>query len=325
MGPAFCWCPGRPTARAFTLVEVLVSTAIVIILLLLMLSVISQTSSIWRRSYGSVEAFQDARLAFDVITRNLSQATLNAYLDYDNSTNPSRYLRMSELAFDAGPAGAGGLPGTAGTGQAVFFQAPLGYATNATSYGGLEGLLNTCGYFVSFTTNNSIPSHVAAGGNPYRYRLMQMLVPAEKNDIYKTRSGRAWFSAYTDAARPLADNIIALLIRPQDPAAAPADITTNYSYDTRDGADADPQPDQAHQLPPVILVTMVAVEEAASRRLDAGGAQPAAIAGALSGKFHDPALFQSDLDSLTSELNAARISYRVFSSAVPIRESKWTK
>ncbi len=325
MAPPFCRSPGRNEARGFTLVEVLVSTAVLIVLLLLMLSVIGQASSIWRRSSGTVEAFQDARLAFDVITRNLSQATLNTYLDYDNSTNPARYLRMSELAFGSGPSGAGALPGTPGTGQAVFFQAPLGYVTNATNYGGLEGLLNTCGYFVSFTTNSSTPAHVAAGGNPVRYRLMQMLVPSEKNDIYKTNTGTAWFSAYTNAARPLADNIILLLIRPQDPSAAPPDITTNYSYDTRENSGADPQPGNAHQLPPVIQVTMVAIEEAASRRIDAGGAQPAAITGALSGKFQATALYQTNLDALGSALSAARIPYRVFSSAVPIRESKWTK
>jgi len=310
---------------AFTLIEMLVSTAIVVVLLVLMISVVVQASAVWQRSSGTVEAFQSARLAYDVITRNLSQATLNTYLDYDSASAPTRYLRKSELALQSGPAGTGGLPGTPGTGQAFFFQAPLGYTTNATNYGGLEGLLSTCGYFVSFTTNNSIPAHVSPTENPFRYRLMQILVPTENNDIYKGNSGTAWFSAYTNTVRPVADNIIALIIRPQDPAATPPDIGTNYSYDTRKDALTSPQPNTAHQLPPVMQVTMVAIEEAAARRMEAGTSEPAVIAGALSGKFQMPSAYQSDLEALEARLNEARIPYRVFSSAVPIRESKWTK
>ena len=78
-------------------------------------------------------------------------------------------------------------------------------------------------------------------------------------------------------------------------------------------------------MPPVLQVTMVAIEEAAARRIDAGASQPSAITAALSGRFTDPASYQTDLGELERQLNAAHIPYRVFSSAVPIRESKWTK
>lgn len=310
---------GRPSA--FSLIEMLVSTAVVAVLLVLMITVLMQASAVWRRSSSNVEAFQSARLAFDVITRNLSQATLNTYLDYDNPAAPSRYFRTSELACRIGPAGSGGLPGTPGTGQAVFFQAPLGYATNIPRHGGLEGVLSACGYFVSFTTNSSIPQHVAPSGNPARYRLMQVLVPTENNDIYKSSSGSAWISSHTNAAAPVADNVIALIIRPQDPGATPPDVTTDYAYDTRLDAKADPQPDSAHQLPPVVQVTMVAVDESAAVRPQSA----AAIASALSGKFSATGSYQADLDDLGAKLTDARIPYRIFSSAVPIRESKWTK
>lgn len=312
-------------AEAFTLIELLVSTAVVSVILVLMISVVIQASAVWRRSSGTVEAFQSARLAYELITRNLSQATLNAYLDYDNATTPTRYLRKSELAFRSGRAGADGLPGTLGTGQAFFFQSPLGYATN-TNYTGLETLLNTCGYYITFTTNSSIPSHVSATENPYRYRLMQMLVPTERNDIYKTNlTASAWFSDYTNAAVPVADNIIALIIRPQDPASDPPDLPGGYTYDTRTNTLADPQPDSANQLPPVMHVTMVAIDETAAKRLDAGSSQPPAITAALGSRFQSAANFQADLAALEASLIQARIPYRVFSSAVPMRESKWTK
>lgn len=310
---------GRPAG--FSLIELLVSTAIVAVLLVLMISVMMQASTIWRRSSSNVEAFQSARLAFDVITRNLGQATLNTYLEYDNPAAPTRYYRNSELACRIGPAGSGGLPGTTGTGQAVFFQAPLGYATNLAGHGGLEGVLSACGYFVSYTTNSSVPPHVAPSGNPPRYRLMQVLVPTESNDIYKSSSGSTWFSSHTNVAIPIADNIIALIVRPQDPGANQPDVTPDYAYDTRLNATADPQPDSAHQLPPVVQVTMVAIDEAAAVRPQS----TAVIAAALNGKFGATSSFQSDLDDLGAKLAEARIPYRVFSSAVPIRESKWTK
>lgn len=318
---------------AFTLVELLVAMTVLILIVALVLSIITQASSVWRRSNEGMEAFQSARLGFDLITRNLSQATLNTYLDYDDPTNPTRYLRKSELAYLSAPAGLNNLPGTAGAGEALFFQAPASYATNDL-YKNMEALLNTCGYFVSYTTNNSLPAHVAAGGspNPYRYRLMQLLAPTEENKIYAAAAGNAWFTNYTGSnfVRPVADNVIALIIRPQDPAVLPpaqADIVTNsFTYDTRANALASPQPVTAHQLPPVVQVTMVAIDETAAKRLDDGSAQqPLLISGALSGKFQTPAAFETDLSQLEDSLNANRIGYRVFSSAVPIRESKWTK
>jgi len=324
---------GRRTGgRAFTIIELLVAMTVLILIVVLVLSVITQASSVWRRSNEGMEAFQSARLGFDLITRNLSQATLNTYLDYDNATNPTRYLRKSELAYLSAPAG-GTLPGTAGTGDALFFQAPASYTTNDL-YKNMESLLNTCGYFVSFTTNSSLPTHVAASGNanPYRYRLMQLLTPTEADKIYDSGTGTAWFNSYTgpNYVRPVADNVIALVIRPQDPAAVPpasSDILTNsYIYDTRANTLDSPQPVTAHQLPPVVQVTMVAIDETAAKRLDKNdGSQPSEITAALSGKFQDPSAFDIDLKQLESALNVKRIGYRVFSSAVPIRESKWTK
>lgn len=305
----------------------MVSTVIVCILIFMMVSLVSQTSAVWQRSSDTVEAFQSARLAYEVITRNLSQATLNTYLDYDNEETPSRYLRASDLAFVSGPCGTAGLPGTPGTGQAVFFQALLGSTANTASFGGLDGLLNSCGYFVSHTTNASIPAHVPSRDNTYRYRLMQMMVPTESNGIYRTNQGAsAWYSDFTNSIYPVSDNVIALIIRPLDPAKSPGDILTNgYSYDTRKDAAAAPQPATANQLPPVIEVTMVAIEESAARRIETGADEPAAIKSALSGKFQYPSELQTDLKNLEKALNDNRIPYRIFSSAIPIKESKWTK
>lgn len=317
------------TPKAFTLIELLTAVAVFAVAMVIVFSIIGQASGLWRRSSSEIEAFQSARLAFDLLTRNLSQATLNTYLDYDNPTNASRYVRKSDLALVSGPAGLSGFPGSTNTGQAIFFQAPLSYATNTGVTGGLDMLLNTCGYYISFNTNNTYPPHAVAA-NPYRYRLMQLLVPAENNTIYAA-SNDAWFSTYSNQAQPIADNVIALIVRPQDPEATPSDLPDlngnyNYSYDSTAGATNNPQPATAQQLPPVLKLIMIAVDEASMNRLiKADGKEPQEIHDALVGKFMDQRTFDSDLANLETSLAKNRINYRVFSSAVPLRESKWTK
>jgi len=271
--------------------------------------------------------------------RNVNQATLNAYHDYayDNGTNapPTRYLRRSELSFVIGPAGGDipepetgqiTLPGTLDTGQAIFFQGFLDYVQNTGAYGGMESLLNACGYFVDFGTLPSVPSHVSGSSNPYRYRLMQMLVPAEKLENYENPA-KAWF--VTNEAKghilPVADNVIALIVRPLDPGASPADLGEHFTYDSRIDVAANPQPVTANQLPPVLQITMVSIDESSAKRIDNGATPPEAIAEALKERFRDVELFESDLEAVQDQLIANGISCQVFSSAVPLRESKWTK
>lgn len=333
--------PFRGRIAAFTLIELLTATAVLCLILAVLFAVIGQTSGIVRHSTARIEAFQSARIGYDLMTRSLSQATLNTYLDYgyDEGTNkpPTRYLRKSELGFIVGLAGGPGttpdgstdtLPGTLNTGQAIFFQGPLDYVTNTAAYSGMESLLNACGYYIAFTNSSPLPPHVSSDSNPYRYRLMQFLAPSEANTVYKDNVGNKWFSAADLQARyvmPVADNVIALVIRPQDPERTPADLTSDYAYDSRLDVLANPQPFYANQLPPNINVTMVAIDEDSARRLDEGSSQPAKIAEALKGKFRTISEYETDLDNLAKALTDSGVKYKIFNSSVPLRESKWTK
>lgn len=323
---------GRARWPAFTILEMLVATAILILMLAILFSIIGRVTGIFRLSTAKVETFQSARSAFDLMVRNISQSTLNTYLDYayDNGTNssPTRYKRNSDLSFIVGAAGS--LAGTAGTGQAVFFHGPLHYIADTANMGGLETLLNACGYYVDFGDNKSAPAHAVEKANTYRYRLMQLLVPSEvKNAVYPDpASTGAWFkdSALRDKyAVAVADNIIAVIIRPQDPAVSPSDIGGDYAYDSTVGAESNPQEATANQLPPALQITMVAIDEASARRLDAGSAAPGVITSALTGKFTKTADYETDLKRLEDALSANNIQYRIFSSSIPLRESKWTK
>ena len=317
-------------SRAFTILEMMVAMTVLVVILVMTLTLVGQVSGVWKRSSGKIDAFQGARTAFDLIVRNLSQATLDTYLGYDNATTPHYYLRKSDLRFLCGPAGTGGLPGMGGTGSAVFFEAPLGYTATSGQYGGMDSLLNTVGYYVSFT-DSPRPLYVRSA-TPFRYRLMQLLVPVESNTIFANATNLRWFSDSTASATPIADNVVALLIRPQDPSAVPPDVAAaSYAYDSYDPTDAAPsgttdsQRITSAQLPPVLQVTLVAIEEASALRLERGDTPPSTVVAALSGKFAAPARYGADLAALASAFDGANIRYRVFSGTVPLLEAKWTK
>ncbi len=65
----------------------------------IILAVTDSVSATIRHSTAGIEAQSAARTGFDLLNRNLSQATLNPYWDYDNPLAPTVYLRQSDLQF----------------------------------------------------------------------------------------------------------------------------------------------------------------------------------------------------------------------------------
>ncbi len=227
--------PGRKAASAFTMVELLMST---VVLAVLMITCVTAVDAV-RRSVTSVRAkaqqFREARQAFELITRTLSQATLNTYWDYyydstgsneaptKEAVAPSAYIRQSELQFQLGRAAVlmgGGATPEKNPGHAVFFQAPLGL-TQGT--GSLGNLLNARGFAIQFGDD-------AANRPPFfvdheipvrhRYRLIEYRPPAERtvalagNAIYTHPAD--WFRQNLDTStRVVADNIILLVLSPR--------------------------------------------------------------------------------------------------------------
>ncbi len=267
--------------------------------------------------------FQSARLAFDVITRNLSQATLNTCLDYDNPACAQHGIfEIPNWRAGSGrrvPAGcrAHSEP------DRPFSSGSLGYATNITQHGGLEGVLSACGYFVSFTDEFEHPP--ARGGlSAIRRAIASCRCWFPRKITISTRHPPAQpgFPRIRMRLAPVADNIIALIVRTAGSGSKPAGyhdgLYLRYPAPCRRETLSRIAP---INCPPVVQVTMVAVDESAAARPQSA----AAIAGALSGKFDNTVSYQADLDDLGSKLTGAKIPYGIFSSAVPIRESKWTK
>jgi len=315
--------PPQTPSHGFTILEVLVATAVLAMLLVIILQVVSQTSTTLRQVTGKVDSFQSARAAFDIVNQKLSQATLNTYWDYDSPTSPTKYGRKSDLHFLIVKSGE--------TNSGIYFQAPLERANSTDNE--VTGVLNACGYFVSFGTDNAFkPAHVSTPMD--RFRLMQAVQPTEKFSVF-TSANSTWVTPLHEVptvpsevqdkiARPIADNIIALVAWPKlskGEDSAGTTISSAFSYDSRTTGTI-----QSAQLPPVVGLTMIAIDEASAARL--GGDLQPTIAGILAGKFADANNFLGDTGDLATvgkALAAAHINYQVFSSAIPLRESKWSK
>ncbi len=201
-----------PSRSGFTLVEVLVSTVLVVAIMVLLLSTVDQTQRIWQRTRAKTTQFQAARAAFETVSRRVSQATLNTYYrphegNIVNEQADFRFRRQSELQFISGPMvhflkGASPIKNVNDPidenypTHALFFHAPLGYTEltqSATSpvlqFRNLDSTLTACGYFIEFGDDISIPSFLREMKQPppprYRYRLMEMAVPTERFTIYQ--------------------------------------------------------------------------------------------------------------------------------------------
>ena len=347
----------RRDSTAFTLIEVLVAATILVVMVGFMIVVMDQTTRIWSGSSAKVEQFREARSAFERVSTRLSQATLNTYWAYDDDKKPTRYLRQSELRFIAGSAP--GLLGSTGPGNTsarvahtVFFNAPLGITANV-NYTGLENALNTIGYFVELGDDSAqrpdfMKSMVDAIPLRWRFRLMEFSQPTENFSLYQWTSGTPgfdtsalgeWYKTDVNNAavlkRVVAENVIAFVVTPRlaktEEAAFPlaasnpdfSPLAKDYRYDST-STDNDPRINPKNQLPPVVQLTMVAVDEKSAARLGLSSAGDSDVFG-ISTLFSDTKEFASDLATLEKTLATKRVRYRVFTTNVQIRAAKWSR
>lgn len=337
----------RRSDEGFTLVELLLAAGILSLLVALLLNMVTQTSKTWRATSGKIEQFRNARDAFDSVTRRVSHATLNSYLDYDNPANPKAYVRQSELRFLSGPAT--NIIGTLASnmhGMAVFFQAPNGFSTNSTN-SILQNALNTWGYFIEYAADtNSRPGFLPSGAPAprFRYRLMELMEPTESLSIYNYTSGNPaytnidWISNSLTMGpnRPVhvvAENVIAMILLPKmspgdmGTTYTPSSLAPNYIYDSSTNLNsALAYPNNAilnthNQLPPVVQVTLVAVDEASAVRYPA---YYAGLSNTIGGLFSDASRFSNDISLLQSNLAAKQMNFRVFTTDVMLKGAKWS-
>ncbi len=273
---------------------------------------------------------------------------------------PATYGRQSELRFVSGGMsranryGSSNLPplaldaSRARPTHGIFFHAPLGRVMDTQTRGDLKSLLNVWGYYVEFDSDqNSRPPFLQGVSTiplRWRYRLMEFMQPSESLTTYSMLANSnplEWFQTGVNAvgtpnAHILAENVIALVIQPMlspkdeqalanPPSVAGTALAPSYYYDsTKKNSIAALSP--WNQLPPIVRVTMVAVDEQSALRLANDSNMPDF---GLDNLFATDAAdtaesCRMDLDTLQKSLAGKHCSFRVFTSDVVIRAAKWS-
>lgn len=349
----------RRTA-GFTLVEVMVSAGIVVVIMGVLLSMTDQTQRLMRTTSAKVEQFQQARVAFETMTRRLAQASLNTFWDYEYvGGRPKRYQRAAELRFVSGVTTTltkgPGDNGRTRPGHSVFFHSPNGYVEDQANFGALDLLINAGGYFVEIGTDEDTIPPFLVGNIPARkrFRLMELMQPSEQLRTYQFQQAGAtdWFAPLVTApikdrkVRVLAENIVALIILPRLSKAdellwmkgskTPPVLAPLYSYDTTNIKVSDPILNPHNQLPPVIQVAMIAIDEPSAKKLEESSGNDANLGLDYSKLFRNPSVLEDDpstvtpndgdLSKLETMLTSKHASYRIFSTNVSIRGAKWSR
>jgi len=323
----------RRRARAFTLLEVLVTLALLLAVLVTLMQFMTNIDQVWKSTAN--DPFAEAANAFEAMANHVADATLESYQDYADNTGafrtasspatfaPDHLARRSDLAFVCG-ASSGWLAGSGrvtSTGS-LFFLAPQGY-TQTDAHLGVGHLLNALGYFVEFGDETDAPAFILPGTHRWRWRLKELVQPSESLGIYALPTSAAWVQSTVQNGAPvstLAENIIALVVLPERAANdSGTALSPDFHYDSRDTA----SPLTRHQLPPRVRLALMAIDEASAQKLAAqnGSQPPALVPGSL---FTAAAQLDADLASLDASLTAKKIPHRLFQREILLPAAAWT-
>lgn len=264
--------PASRNQRAFTLLEILVATAILALIVVILAALVSEAGRIWAASEAQSQRRSTGRALLQFIARDLEMATIpNLYptLNSTHSTNANLQFAVSLPSV---------MPANVLNPHAAFWQAPV--AANRS-----RGDLATVGYFVRWDTQSQ-PGTAKA-------QLCRLAVDPADPALYLVYSNRVdgtpadWFDAATlDAAAPataageyrgwFADNVIALWLRCLDRQGKPilntavgTTLNGGYGFDSRQGyenpSNGVKQP--APALPASVEIALVTVDARTAKRI----------------------------------------------------------
>ncbi|MDB6135767.1 MAG: Verru Chthon cassette protein [Verrucomicrobiales bacterium] len=143
-------------------------------------------------------------------------------------------------------------------------------------------------------------------------------------------------STFFRTTRPMAENIIAMFIQPRKPTSANnssaklEDLAPDFIYDTRrwqwSSSKAPNVAGSKHQLPPIMDITFVAVDEGSfSNYMSRNNITKVEDETVLvdNEKFVNAIKFSEDLLDLQKSLTARKLEWRIFSASIRLREAKW--
>ena len=347
----------RRSTSGVTLIELLVAMAVLIIVMLAITAAMGTMQNLWVRVRGKADAFRNTRIALDTMVQRVNQATLNSRWEPNTDTATQAQeprLRTSDLHFVSGPAATLLSDGSRYMGHALFFQGPYGEPASESNqqtqltYDQLGHTLCGWGYFVEFGSDASErPSFLNSVQDRFpprrRFRLWEFRQPAQELSLFEMDTqtppkpkidGAAsreqlyeWFTQplrESDAKRRhasvVAENILALVITPFDPARvesgnqyrqAPDGHFDSRRYQWEPGTDAGKL--SRSRLPPVLRLSVIALSEDSWMRMTDGEIESAAtrLRAEISNRFTQPGNLEQDIDALTTTLNEMKIGYRI--------------
>ena len=356
--------PLRRSTCGLSLLELLIAMSIFSLVASLLIAALATTQETWARTRERIGQFREARTAFEIAGQRISAATVNPYWGYDDPEAPTEYQRQSELHFVTGPSEILLGSDPLSPGHSLFFQAPFGFGgSDAGSlgggeiYDGIENGMNAWGYYVEFNSDadedyNMRPEFLNQGPaerkERARFRLMEFRLPSEKLTLFEQdEKGRPLFPNFSDKERiyewfadsdrrklnsyPVAENILVFGIRPRVPGLSPNEfsIAPAYHYDSRlfqwRKESSELTRTSRHQIPPVVDLFVVALEEPSfARYYDREGiAAVEALAEFVRQRFRKAELLEQDLEEVENHLNGLGIQNRVFQTSIAIRAGKW--
>lgn len=347
--------PNSPLS-GFSLIEMMVAIAILMVILTAIFEIVDKTRATFNYSQSKVAQFRTARSAFQTMTRRISQAVLNTYWDYDDPEDPLQYQKQSELHFVVGPSGSplGDFPELLGGGEtrpghAIFFQGPFNYSADRDNRN-FDTLLNSWGYYIEFGSDEKFLPPFMRGregiSERYRFRLMEFRPPTEKMLVYGEELKKQppgfdfyqWFKSLADDySRPIAENVIALIISPRrsrndtpidEVNDLPWDIAPDYYYNSREFQRSSESNEprfqvSKHQLPSLLHITLITIDDRSAIKLEEEFGQNVPDL-QFDSLFQNASRYEADLETLENRLLELNLTYQVFTDTVAMRAAKWT-
>ena len=220
--------------RAFTLIEIMVATVIMVVLVGLVIQITSEVLKVWSRSSGKLSANAEARIAMDLITQDLESAVFR--------NNGQQWLRVDAPLEDNY---SGSINSNTANDQTVglkLFSPALDRPTKNAAGATIPGDICAIGYRLSYQRSYD--------GGPDMYALYRMVVdpqttfnsymgsPSDSNSPQLSLQGGLWAdSLITDEVNYLVSNIVEfkVLIYELDATTTPALPVANLVNAKPDG------------------------------------------------------------------------------------------
>ncbi len=339
-----------------TLLEILLSMAVLAMVLMAIAATMTSMQNIWLRIRGKSDQYRSTRMAVDTIAGRLTEATLATRMVRDPTATGSndKFLRESDLHFVCGTSDQL-LQGVHGiySGGAVFFQAPFGeHGTDGVNqpYDKLNNALCAWGYFVEYGSDSNerpafLQEHKELAPARMRFRLMEFRQPAHELSLFEPKSSTDTKPKLSDLSPPnlydwfqkplrnnsaalrhvsiVAENVLAMVLTPIDP-----DPTTNAQisggdgiYDTRrfQWAPNSTLADATrHRLPPVLQLTIIAMSEDEWSKMsdDEIGVKASQLRGLISGRLRGENEIIQDLHFIEAELTRMKMPHRIVTTKI---------